>query len=85
MDNNKLTVQEKDLISCDKCIFNDGCEKMFSSCPANFVGDYNGKEFEYDFVHLKYCNNEKFNMLTEDEQKQFIHNVMEMNEKYNNK
>lgn len=85
MDNDKLTLQVKNLISCKECIFNDGCEKMFSRCPANFIGEYNGNDFEYDYAHLKYCKNEEFNMLTEDEQEQFIHNVIEMNEKYNDK
>ena len=79
MDNTiDLLEKNKELIKCQNCIFNDGCEKMFSECPSNFIEN----QYTMEMDHFKYCEVDEWNKLNEDQQKEFMTKVLEIHEKY---
>ena len=56
---NEVNLMEKNYsyLKCQNCIFNDGCEKMFEECPANFFSDKASLD-DYEFMHFKNCSKE---------------------------
>ena len=81
---NEVNLMEKNYsyLKCKNCIFNDGCEKMFEECPANFLSDK--ASTDYEFMHFKNCAKEEFDKLNEEQQKEFVTNVVEVYNNYKN-
>lgn len=81
---NKENLMEKNYsyLKCKDCIFNDGCEKMFEICPANFLSDK--ASVDYEFMHFKNCEAEEFEKLNEEQQKEFVTVVVEVYNNYKN-
>ena len=80
MNDKNLMENNYSFLKCKNCIFNDGCEKMFSECTANFLSDK--PSLDYKFMHFKNCDKNEFDKLTEEEQKEFVTNVVEVYNKY---
>ena len=81
---NEVNLMEKNYsyLKCKNCIFNDGCEKMFEECAANFLSDK--ESIDYEFMHFKNCEKEEFEKLNEDQQIEFVTNVVEVYNDYKN-
>ena len=69
-------------LKCKNCIFNDGCEKMFEECAANFLSDK--ESIDYEFMHFKNCAKEEFDKLNEEQQKELVTDVVEVYNNYKN-
>lgn len=82
---NEVNLMEKNYsyLKCKNCIFNDGCEKMFEECAANFLSDKASLD-DYEFMHFKNCAKEEFEKLNEDQQKEFVTSVVEVYNNYKN-
>ena len=82
---NEVNLMEKNYsyLKCQNCIFNDGCEKMFEECAANFLSDKASLD-DYEFMHFKNCEKEEFEKLNEDQQIEFVTNVVEVYNDYKN-
>ena len=81
---NEVNLMEKNYsyLKCKNCIFNDGCEKMFEECAANFLSDK--ESIDYEFMHFKNCAKEEFDKLNEEQQKEFVTHVVEVYNNYKN-
>ena len=81
---NEVNLMEKNYsyLKCKNCIFNDGCEKMFEECAANFLSDK--ESIDYEFMHFKNCAKEEFDKLNEEQQKEFVTRVVEVYNNYKN-
>ena len=81
---NEVNLMEKNYsyLKCKNCIFNDGCEKMFEECAANFLSDK--ESIDYEFMHFKNCEPEEFEKLNEEQQKEFVTVVVEIYNNYKN-
>ena len=55
---------------------------MFEECPANFLSDK--ASLDYEFMHFKNCEKEEFEKLNEEQQKEFVTNVVEVYNNYKN-
>ena len=82
MNDKNLMENNYSFLKCENCIFNDGCEKMFDECPANFLSDK--ASLDYEFMHFRNCEKNEFEKLTEEQQKEFVTNVVEVYNKYEN-
>lgn len=82
---NEVNLMEKNYsyLKCKNCIFNDGCEKMFEECAANFLSDKASLD-DYEFMHFKNCSKEEFDKLNEEQQKEFVTGVVEVYNNYKN-
>ena len=82
---NEVNLMEKNYsyLKCQNCIFNDGCEKMFEECAANFLSDKTSLD-DYEFMHFKNCAKEEFDKLNEEQQKEFVTSVVEVYNNYKN-
>lgn len=79
MNDKQLMEKDYSFLKCDKCIFCENCEKMFNECPANFISDkIEDYASEIEFMHLKNCQKQEFDTLTEEQQKSFVKNVVEI-------
>jgi len=68
-----------DTIDCWECAFNENCEELFSHCcVANYAK--NEKYLPGEVCHLKYCEKGYYNDLTEDEKKQFVDTLKNIDE-----
>ena len=81
---NNINLKEMDysFLKCKNCIFNNDCETTFKSCPANFVSDKSESVEDFDFMHLKYCNEQNWNTLNDEAKEAFINEVLNENNKY---
>ena len=81
---NEVNLMEKNYsyLKCKNCIFNNGCEKMFEECSANFLSDK--ASLDYEFMHFKNCEKEEFEKLNEEQQIEFVTNVVEVYNDYKN-
>lgn len=82
MNEENLMKKNYSYLKCKNCIFNNGCEKMFEECPANFLSDK--ASLDYEFMHFKNCEKEEFEKLNEDQQTEFVTNVVEVYNDYKN-
>lgn len=82
MNDKNLMKNNYSFLKCENCIFNEGCEKMFGECPANFLSDK--PNLDYEFMHFRNCEKNEFEKLTEEQQKEFVTNVVEVYNKYKN-
>ena len=82
MNEENLMKKKYSYLKCKNCIFNNGCEKMFKECPANFLSDK--ASLDYEFMHFKNCEKEEFEKLNEDQQIEFVTNVVEVYNDYKN-
>ena len=82
MNEENLMKKNYSYLKCKNCIFNDGCEKMFEECPANFLSDKTS--LDYEFMHFKNCEKEEFEKLNEEQQKEFVTGVVEVYNNYKN-
>ena len=82
MNEENLMKKNYSYLKCKNCIFNNGCEKMFEECPANFLSDK--ASLDYEFMHFKNCEKEEFEKLNEDQQIEFVTNVVEVYNDYKN-
>ena len=82
MNEENLMKKNYSYLKCKNCIFNNGCEKMFEECPANFLSDK--ASLDYEFMHFKNCDKEEFEKLNEDQQTEFVTNVVEVYNDYKN-
>lgn len=82
MNEENLMKKNYSYLKCKNCIFNNGCEKMFKECPANFLSDK--ASLDYEFMHFKNCEKEEFEKLNEDQQIEFVTNVVEVYNDYKN-
>ena len=82
MNDKNLMENNYSFLKCENCIFNDGCEKMFGECPANFLSDK--ASLDYEFMHFRNCEKNEFEKLTEEQQKEFVTNVVDVYNKYEN-
>ena len=82
MNEENLMKKNYSYLKCKNCIFNNGCEKMFKECPANFLSDK--ASLDYEFMHFKNCEKEEFEKLNEDQQIEFVTNVVEVYNEYKN-
>ena len=82
MNEENLMKKNYSYLKCKNCIFNNGCEKMFEECPANFLSDK--ASLDYEFMHCKNCEKEEFEKLNEDQQIEFVTNVVEVYNDYKN-
>ena len=82
---NEVNLMEKNYsyLKCQNCIFNDGCEKMFEECAANFLSDKASLD-DYEFMHFKNCSKEEFDKLNEEQRKEFVTSVVEVYNNYKN-
>ena len=82
MNEENLMKKNYSYLKCKNCIFNNGCEKMFEECPANFLSDK--ASLDYEFMHFKNCEKEEFEKLNEEQQIEFVTNVVEVYNDYKN-
>ena len=82
MNEENLMKKNYSYLKCKNCIFNNGCEKMFEECPANFLSDK--ASLDYEFMHFKNCEKEEFEKLNEDQQIEFVTAVVEVYNNYKN-
>lgn len=60
----KLLETRDETLWCDSCAFDVDCEN-YLECVANYIRDDK-------LVHLRYCENEEFEKLSEEEKKEFL-------------
>ena len=82
MNEENLMKKNYSYLKCKNCIFNDGCEKMFEECAANFLSDK--ESIDDEFMHFKNCAKEEFDKLNEEQQKEFVTGVVEVYNNYKN-
>lgn len=79
MTDKDLLETKDNFLTCENCIFNDGCEKRFSGCIANFTDDFMMEQLN----HLRYCEPAEYETLNEEQKKEFNEQLDSIEEDFN--